>query len=252
MEREKTTLLLAKWSRYFRYKSGWEAQEVAVLPMTPCVIKKENHQTIIHCSSVFFYAVVRETRQKTNQNSNKPSLPRRRFLGSSYFFPPDKRVCGERRNTNSPKIACVGGYIKPRGDVLLTSDSFALLVRTPQSFVRGRRLRPKVRPLTLLYTIFDTKAKVYFLLTTGIFHISSLEFCIPFNCCMNESQTRTFSWLFQSHKVHLLDLLSLLQTKQAVFLTLWYTSISKIRTFLHKWSRKKVPLSRGAYPYRPL
>ena len=36
----------------------------------------------------------------------RDSLPRRRFQGSSYFVPP------HRRNTNSPKIACVGGYPK--------------------------------------------------------------------------------------------------------------------------------------------
>ena len=34
------------------------------------------------------------------------SLPRRRFKGSSYFFPP------QGRNTSSPKNACVGGYIQ--------------------------------------------------------------------------------------------------------------------------------------------
>ena len=45
-------------------------------------------------------------------------------------------------------------------------------------------------------------------MTNGIFHIPSLEFCILFSAVlnMNESQTRTFSRLFHSHKMHLLAL----------------------------------------------
>ena len=45
-------------------------------------------------------------------------------------------------------------------------------------------------------------------MTNGIFHIPSLEFCILLSAVfnMNESQTRTFSRLFHSHKMHLLAL----------------------------------------------
>ena len=56
--------------------------------------RNQNHNPLFFC--FFLYALVREIRQKTNQNS-----------------------------------------IKPRSDVIMTSNSFALPVRTPQSFVRG-------------------------------------------------------------------------------------------------------------------
>ena len=48
------------------------------------------------------------------------------------------------------------------------------------------KLYPSARPLTLLNTIFDRKrySFVYMLLTKWyFFHIPSLQFCIPFNCC---------------------------------------------------------------------
>ena len=48
------------------------------------------------------------------------------------------------------------------------------------------KLYPSVLPLALLNTIFDRKrcSFVYLLLTKWyFFHIPSLEFCIPFNCC---------------------------------------------------------------------
>ena len=48
------------------------------------------------------------------------------------------------------------------------------------------KLCPSVLPLALLNTIFDRKrcSFVYLLLTKWyFFHIPSLEFCIPFNCC---------------------------------------------------------------------
>ena len=52
--------------------------------------------------------------------------------------------------------------------------------------VYTERLRPKVQPLTLLYTIFDKKGTpfVYLLLTNCIpsTYLVSLEICNPFNC----------------------------------------------------------------------
>ena len=56
-----------------------------------------------------------------------------------------------------------------------------------------------------------------------------------FNCCkctvnMNKSQTRTFSQLFHTHKMHLLALWAFLQTEMTDFLTLSYTSTSEIPT----------------------
>ena len=54
---------------------------------------------------------------------------------------------------------------------------------------------------------------VYLLLTNGTVSPTYLELCIPFNCCKYtvskiwiNHKTRTFSWLFQCHKIDLLAL----------------------------------------------
>lgn len=71
------------------------------------------------------------------------------------------------------------------------------------------KLYPSVLPLALLNTIFDRKrcSFVYLLLTKWyFFHVPSLEFCIPFNCCC----VHTVFTLFREPSVkHLLYLESL-------------------------------------------
>ena len=133
--------------------------------------RNQNHNPLFFC--IFLYALVREIRQKTNQNR-----------------------------------------IKPRSDVLMTPNSFALPVRTPQSLVRGMGgggevgKAPPQGPTPYPFIYHFCHKRGIFLLTNGIFHIPSLEFCILLSAVlnMNESQTRTFSRLFHSHKMHLLAL----------------------------------------------
>ena len=92
------------------------------------------------------------------------------------------------------------------------------------------------------------------------FHTPSIELCIPFNNCkcivFNISwinhKTRTFSQLFHCLKMHLLALLSLFTDEMTCFPTHSYTSASEIANISYTWRLKKLTLSGGASPYRPL
>ena len=86
------------------------------------------------------------------------------------------------------------------------------------TYVYTGRLRTKVQPLTLLYTIFHEKGTpfVYLLLTNGtLFTITSLELCIPFNFCnctvfqieINHKKRTVQSRLFKAIKFIFLALL---------------------------------------------
>ena len=73
------------------------------------------------------------------------------------------------------------------------------------------RLRPRVQPLTLLYTIKDREGTPFIYLQWAIIINSTsftyLDLCIPSNCCkctnliMKNHKTRTFSQLFHSHEI---------------------------------------------------
>ena len=86
-----------------------------------------------------------------------------------------------------------------------------LPVGIPKTFYEGR-LRPEVRPLTLLYNFLTEQVPLSY---TFYWH-PCLELCNPFNCwkctvfkIWINHKTRTFSRLFLSHKRHLLALLNL-------------------------------------------
>ena len=89
------------------------------------------------------------------------------------------------------------------------------------------------------------------------FCIPSLELFIPLNCCKStvsktsrHHETRMFSRLFQSHKMHLLALLGHFQTDMTDFSPFSCTSTSEITTL--SWKLKNVPLLGGASSYRQI
>ena len=114
--------------------------------------RNQNHNPLFFC--IFLYALVREIRQKTNQNS-----------------------------------------IKPRNDVLMTSNSFALPVKKSTKFCTGdggggggEWKAPPQGPTPYPFIYHFWHKRVILLLTNGIFHIPNLEFCILLSAVLNMNE----------------------------------------------------------------
>ena len=114
---------------------------------------------------------------------------------------------------------------------------------------------PEVQPLTLLYTFSTEEACfpfVYFLLTNGV----PFMCVVPFNCSCKctvfyiwiNHKTRTSSWLFHSHKMHLLAFLDLFTDWNDIFPYPFIYLTSEIPSLSYTWSLKRLPLLGGAFP----
>ena len=85
--------------------------------------------------------------------------------------------------------------------------------------------------------------------------IPSLELCISFNCCKRKNhctKPENFLELFTLIKLPSVAFLGHFTDQVTGFPTISYTSTGKIPSLSYIRSLKKVPLSGGASPYRPL
>ena len=123
------------------------------------------------------------------------------------------------------------------------------------------KLRSKVQPHTLSYTIWQKRYpfRIPFIGKWYPYHIPTLRLSIPFklfqtHCLsnLNKSQKQNVFSTFSQPLNASLRPVGPLPTKMTDFLTVSYTSTSKIHTLLYTWSLKKVPLSGGASRYKPL
>ena len=105
-------------------------------------------------------------------------------------------------------------------------------------FYKGR-LCPEVQPLTLLYTISGRKGtpSYTFCWKWYLFHMRSLELCIPLNCCKCtvkiwiNLKTRPYTQLFsRPWNASVSPFYAFLPTEMTVFPVLSYTSTSEIPT----------------------
>ena len=105
-------------------------------------------------------------------------------------------------------------------------------------FYKGR-LCPEVQPLTLLYTISGRKGtpSYTFCWKWYLFHMRSLELCIPLNCCKCtvkiwiNLKTRPYTQLFsRPWNASVSPFWAFLPTEMTVFPVLSYTSTSEIPT----------------------
>ena len=114
------------------------------------------------------------------------------------------------------------------------------------------RLRSKIQPLTLSYTIFGRKGTPF---TYPVYDFPSLLKCSKGNVfkIWITHKNRTFSRLFHSHEMHLLvyiALLGLYRPKWQISSPFHILQQVKIHTLLYTWSLKKVLLSGGAFRYK--
>ena len=132
---------------------------------------------------------------------------------------------------------CIWSLNSPCGSRILSTVINERTLGWYSTKVYTERLRPKVQPLTLLYTIFDKKGTpfVYLLLTNCIpsTYLVSLEILIPFNCCKctvfkyDYYPFKIFPWFWLAKSTRIIHHNQLLMTK-----------FGRILCLTRKWRQK--------------